>query len=138
MSFRVVVNADGQYSIWPDDSTVPGGWIADGTIGSREECLDHIDRVWTDMRPARAWIRTWLCDTIAATSDGQLTAAEVRSGGRTFQAMGLTSLATVRLIDAIDREFDITVDFDSDGALEGLERLTEFIAVSRVRSMVAG
>lgn len=137
MSFRVVVNADGQYSIWADDSAAPDGWIEEGTTGSREECLDHIDRVWTDARPARAWIRTWLAETVAKVSDGQVTAAEVLAADCSFQAMGVTSLATVRLVDAIEMEFDVAVDFSDGNALEDLAGLTDFVASRRMQALVA-
>ena len=49
--FRVVLNDEEQYSIWPADREVPAGWHADGVAGTKEECLAHIDEVWTDMRP---------------------------------------------------------------------------------------
>lgn len=49
--YRVVLNHEEQYSIWPVDRDLPAGWTPDGTEGSRQECLDHIDQVWTDMRP---------------------------------------------------------------------------------------
>jgi MbtH protein len=49
--FLVVVNDEEQYSIWPADRPLPLGWRGDGTVGSRQECLDHIERVWTDLRP---------------------------------------------------------------------------------------
>lgn len=49
--FNVVVNDEGQYSIWWDGRELPAGWHAEGTRGSKEECLAHIDEVWTDMRP---------------------------------------------------------------------------------------
>jgi len=49
--FRVVVNDEEQYSIWPADREIPAGWRADGTAGGKDECLAHIDEVWTDMRP---------------------------------------------------------------------------------------
>ena len=51
---RVVVNHEEQYSIWWDDRDLPPGWTATGFEGSREECLSHIDEVWTDMRPLSA------------------------------------------------------------------------------------
>jgi MbtH protein len=50
--YRVVRNDEEQYSIWPADRELPAGWSAEGTEGGRQECLDHIGRVWTDMRPA--------------------------------------------------------------------------------------
>ncbi|GAA1276843.1 MbtH family NRPS accessory protein [Sphaerisporangium rubeum] len=47
----VVINDEGQYSIWPADREPPAGWHAEGAAGTEEECLRHIDQVWTDMRP---------------------------------------------------------------------------------------
>jgi MbtH protein len=49
--YRVVVNHEEQYSIWPADRELPLGWRADGFAGSKEECFDYIETVWTDMRP---------------------------------------------------------------------------------------
>jgi len=49
--FRVVVNHEEQFSIWPADRPLPAGWQAEGTVADRETCLAHIDQVWTDMRP---------------------------------------------------------------------------------------
>jgi MbtH protein len=51
---QVVVNDEEQYSLWPLGSQPPAGWRADGFAGSRQECLDHIEAVWTDMRPRSA------------------------------------------------------------------------------------
>lgn len=49
--FIVVHNDELQYSIWRADLPVPDGWRPDGTRGTQDECLAHIDEVWTDMRP---------------------------------------------------------------------------------------
>ncbi|WP_412543794.1 MbtH family NRPS accessory protein [Longispora sp. K20-0274] len=49
--FLVVRNAEEQYSIWAADRELPPGWTAEGTKGSKEECLARISEVWTDMRP---------------------------------------------------------------------------------------
>lgn len=49
--YRVVVNDEEQYSIWFSDQELPSGWRAEGTEGDRALCLEHIDRIWTDMRP---------------------------------------------------------------------------------------
>ncbi len=48
---QVVVNEEGQYSIWFADKTPPSGWKAEGTRGTKEKCLEHVAAVWTDMRP---------------------------------------------------------------------------------------
>ncbi|MGQ0838791.1 MbtH family protein [Actinokineospora sp.] len=50
-TYLVVVNDEEQYSVWFADRRLPAGWRAEGTSGTREECLDHIERIWTDMRP---------------------------------------------------------------------------------------
>jgi MbtH protein len=49
--FTVVVNDEQQYSVWEDGRPLPAGWHDAGFTGSREECLAHIEQVWTDMRP---------------------------------------------------------------------------------------
>lgn len=49
---RVVINDEEQYSIWPVGRALPLGWRDEGTVGTREECLAHVEVVWTDMRPA--------------------------------------------------------------------------------------
>jgi MbtH protein len=49
--FDVVINHEEQYSIWPTYREIPAGWSAVGKRGSKQECLEHIDLVWTDMRP---------------------------------------------------------------------------------------
>lgn len=49
--YFVVVNHEEQYSIWPEGRDLPEGWTTVGDARPREDCLDHIERVWTDMRP---------------------------------------------------------------------------------------
>lgn len=49
--YKVVVNHEEQYSIWPADRDNPLGWRDAGKSGTRDECLAHIKEVWTDMRP---------------------------------------------------------------------------------------
>lgn len=48
----VLVNDEDQYSLWPKWREVPAGWRPTGAEGSKEECLAHVESVWTDMRPA--------------------------------------------------------------------------------------
>jgi MbtH protein len=57
-TYLVVTNHEEQYSIWPESLPVPGGWAAEGTRGTKAECLAHIDEVWTDMRPLSMRDRT--------------------------------------------------------------------------------
>ena len=49
--FRVVLNDEDQYSIWPVEKRIPTGWRDAGMDGTREECLAHIGHVWTDLTP---------------------------------------------------------------------------------------
>lgn len=49
--YRVVMNHEEQYSIWPADRELPLGWFDQGKTGTKAECLAYIQEVWTDMRP---------------------------------------------------------------------------------------
>ena len=49
--YKVVINHEEQYSIWPADREPPLGWQAVGKQGLKDECLAYIKDVWTDMRP---------------------------------------------------------------------------------------
>ena len=49
--YAVVRNHEEQYSIWPADRELPLGWEKVGKEGTKQECLDYIEAVWTDMRP---------------------------------------------------------------------------------------
>lgn len=49
--YVVVINDEEQYSIWRSDREIPSGWRDEGTRGPKARCLEHIDEVWTDMRP---------------------------------------------------------------------------------------
>lgn len=49
--YKVVVNHEEQYSIWPAQKENPLGWKEAGKSGSKAECLAYIEEVWVDMRP---------------------------------------------------------------------------------------
>ena len=51
MVYKVVVNHEEQYSIWPAERENPLGWKDAGKSGLKEECLAYVKEVWTDMRP---------------------------------------------------------------------------------------
>lgn len=51
ITYKVVVNHEEQYSIWPAERENPLGWRDAGKSGSKAECLAYIKEVWTDMRP---------------------------------------------------------------------------------------
>ncbi len=50
-TYKVVVNHEEQYSIWPVYKEIPLGWKDAVKSGLKQECLDYIKEVWTDMRP---------------------------------------------------------------------------------------
>lgn len=49
--YKAVVNHEEQYSIWPASKDLPLGWHDAGKTGTKQECLQFIEEVWTDMRP---------------------------------------------------------------------------------------
>ncbi|ANP51003.1 MbtH protein [Streptomyces griseochromogenes] len=61
-TYLVLVNDEGQYSLWPASAEVPAGWRTDLGESPRDTALDHINAVWTDMRP-RSLVRTMETDT---------------------------------------------------------------------------
>ena len=50
-TFLVLVNDEGQHSLWPSFADVPGGWQVAREAGTRQESLDHVESSWTDLRP---------------------------------------------------------------------------------------
>jgi MbtH protein len=56
-AYRVVVNDEQQYSLWPAHRELPAGWLAEGTGGDRESCLARITEVWHDLRPLSQRVR---------------------------------------------------------------------------------
>lgn len=69
-TYRVVRNDEEQYSIWAADRELPLGWYAEGTTGTRTMCLDHIGRIWTDMRPASLRRRMEQAEKVAGAVAG--------------------------------------------------------------------
>ncbi|MEU8924562.1 MbtH family NRPS accessory protein [Kitasatospora sp. NPDC048545] len=51
LDYKVVVNDEEQYSIWPQERENPPGWLDAGARGKKADCLEWIERNWTDMRP---------------------------------------------------------------------------------------
>lgn len=49
--FTVLINHEEQYAIWPIGKPIPEKWRSVGVTGSKEECLEYVRQVWTDMRP---------------------------------------------------------------------------------------
>ena len=51
LEYVVLVNEEGQHSLWPAFREVPVGWEMVGATGQRQQCLDWIEAVGTDLRP---------------------------------------------------------------------------------------
>ncbi|MET9760446.1 MbtH family protein [Streptomyces sp. NPDC006372] len=49
--FLVLVNEEGQHSLWPSFAEVPGGWTIVFGENTREACLEYVESHWTDLRP---------------------------------------------------------------------------------------
>ena len=49
--YLVLVNDEGQHSLWPSFADVPAGWTVAKGEDTRQACLDYIEENWTDMRP---------------------------------------------------------------------------------------
>jgi len=49
--YRVLINEEEQYSIWPEYKKNPLGWRDAGKVGKKPDCLNFVKEVWTDMRP---------------------------------------------------------------------------------------
>ena len=50
-TYLVLVNDEGQHSLWPSFVAAPAGWTVAHEEGSRSACLDYVNANWTDMRP---------------------------------------------------------------------------------------
>ncbi|MBB5915317.1 MbtH protein [Nocardia transvalensis] len=51
-NFFVLVNDEGQHSLWPEFAEVPAGWAVAYGIAPRQACVEYVEKNWTDMRPA--------------------------------------------------------------------------------------
>ncbi len=49
--FYVLVNDEGQHSLWPTFADVPAGWTVAHGPSPRAACIDYVEANWTDMRP---------------------------------------------------------------------------------------
>lgn len=49
--FLVLINDEGQHSLWPDFVEIPAGWTSTFGPAARQSCLDYVETHWTDMRP---------------------------------------------------------------------------------------
>ncbi|WIX76045.1 MbtH family protein [Amycolatopsis carbonis] len=50
-TYLVLVNDEGQHSLWPEFVAVPAGWTTAFGPDARQPCLDYVEQNWTDLRP---------------------------------------------------------------------------------------
>jgi MbtH protein len=67
-NYFVLINDEGQHSLWPVFADVPDGWKVIFGEDRRQACLDFIEKNWTDMRP-NSLIKAMEADA-AARSNG--------------------------------------------------------------------
>ena len=78
--------------------------------------------------PFRGLLRLWLAGALSTACDGELSAREILDSGNSFVAMGITSIATIRLVDLIEAELDVMIDFGGDTwFLQDLNALTAYL-----------
>lgn len=61
-TYLVLVNDEGQHSLWPSFVEVPVGWTVVHPEDTRQACLDYVERNWTDLRP-RSLMESTAADT---------------------------------------------------------------------------
>jgi len=80
-TFHVLVNDEGQHSLWPSFVNVPAGWTIVHKSDSRAACLDFINANWTDMRPI-SLVKSMNESAARETqADGRSQGATVRTNG---------------------------------------------------------
>ncbi len=65
--FRVLINHEEQYSLWPEWKAIPEGWEDTGVLGDKAACLDYVEKTWTDMRPLS--LRKWMDEQAIAEAE---------------------------------------------------------------------
>ena len=63
--YHVLINDEGQHSLWPSFRDVPQGWTIIHKSDTRAACLEFINQNWTDMRPKS------LIERMAKQSEGE-------------------------------------------------------------------
>ncbi|MEU3838529.1 MbtH family protein [Streptomyces sp. NPDC028635] len=50
-TYLVLVNDEGQHSLWPSFAEVPAGWTVALSATDRDSALTYVTEHWSDMRP---------------------------------------------------------------------------------------
>jgi uncharacterized protein YbdZ (MbtH family) len=110
--YKVVVNHEEQYSIWPVERENPLGWKEAGKQGKKAECLEYINTVWTDMRPLslrkrmEEWARNPPEETVAEVEDDTPPLVDRLSQGTHAVEIVIRPAATLAALkDCLDRNY---------------------------------
>jgi acyl carrier protein len=78
-------------------------------------------------------VRGRLAELVSAVSDNLITAEEALAATGPLTALGLSSLAQMRLIDAVETEFGVRIDLAGDDidVLDDLDALTALVTADR-------
>jgi MbtH protein len=136
--YRVVVNDEEQYSIWPDHKENPPGWHDAGKTASKQECLAYIEEVWTDMRPRSvresepASDATPLVRLIAEVLQTDPANIDDDTGPGTSDVW--TSLKHVHLVTTLEHTFGISL---SQADIRGLTSVAAIRETLRAKNVLA-
>lgn len=138
-AYRVVVNDEEQYSVWPDHKENPPGWHDAGKTASKEECLAYIEEVWTDMRPRS--VREAVSE---ATSDAtplvrliaeilETDPAQIDDETGPGRSADWTSLRHIQLVTALEHTFGISL---SQAEIRGMTSVAAIRETLRAKNAV--
>ena len=78
--YHVLINDEGQHSLWPAFKEVPQGWTIVHEADSRAACVDYVNRNWTDMRPKSLVERMKQQDADRGSAEPQDVASNTAAG----------------------------------------------------------
>ncbi|NJP42656.1 phosphopantetheine-binding protein [Actinacidiphila epipremni] len=78
-------------------------------------------------------IRERLAELVAESSDGAIPAARALAATTPLSDLGLSSLSRMRLVDAVEDEYDVEIDLDGAGwdLVDDLTALATHLATPR-------
>lgn len=79
VTYKILVNHEEQYSIWPAERSNPHGWRDVGKTGCKTECLAYIKEVWTDMRPLSLRIAMNKLENTSNSSNASLNGSQAKA-----------------------------------------------------------
>ena len=80
--YKVVINHELQYAMWPQHLDNPRGWRDVGIRGAKTECLAYIEKVWTDMRPLS--LRHWMAELHETVYENDYASSDFEPTGDTL------------------------------------------------------